>query len=89
MDILGLTPGRRGCININSGKVGSKSREHDEECRKRHENEMRKTGDARMVQQDYRLLKSMEQKYNKLTHKKAKEDNSELSSTNPQQDCCH
>ena len=45
---------------------------------------MRKIGDARMVQQDYRLLKSMEQEGEKITAKKAKEDNPEISSTNPQ-----
>ena len=56
VDIFGLTPGCRGCIAINRGLPGSKSIEHNEECRKRHENKMRKTGEARMVQQDYRLL---------------------------------
>ena len=36
---------------------------------KRHENEMRKMGDARIIQQDYRLLKSMEQEGDKLNKK--------------------
>ena len=57
VDIIGLTPGCRGCIAINRKNPGGKSIEHNEECRKRHENKMRKMGDARIVQQDYRLLK--------------------------------
>ena len=83
VDIIGLTPGCRGCININRKAPGGKSIEHNEECRKRHENKMRKTGDARIVQQDYRLLKSMEQEGERLS-KKPKEKDSAISSTNPQ-----
>ena len=81
VDLLGLTPGCRGCININRKAPGGKSIEHNEECRKRHENKMRKTGDARIVQQDYRLLKSMEQEGERLS-KKMKEKDPVVSSTN-------
>ena len=84
VDILGLTPGCRGCISLNRRNPGGKSIEHNEECRARHENKMRKTGDARMVQQDYRLLKSMEQEGDKIS-KKPKEQNLETSSTNPKE----
>ena len=89
VDIIGLTPGCRGCIAINRKKPGGKSIEHNEECRKRHENKMRKTGDARIVHQDYRLLKSMQQEGEKLEKKSSIETPIEsstpaVSSTNPQ-----
>ena len=81
--ILGLTPGCRGCIAINRKPPGSKSIEHNEECRKRHENEMRKMGDARIIQQDYRLIKSMEQEGDKL-EKKPKGNEDQVTSVNNQ-----
>ncbi len=47
---------------------------------------MRKAGEATMVQQYYWLLKRMEQESEKLTAEKAKEDNPEISSTNPREE---
>ena len=83
VDILGLTPGCRGCISLNRKNPGGKSIEHNEECRKRHENKMRKMGDARIIQQDYRLLKSMEQEGEKL-EKKTKANEVQVTSINQQ-----
>ena len=81
VEIIGLTPGCRGCNNINRKAPGGKSIEHNEECRKRHENKMRKTGDARIVQQDYRLLKSMEQEGERLSKKMKASSTPVVSST--------
>ena len=44
---------------------------------------MRKTGDARMLQQDYQLLKSMEQEGSKLNNTDVK-DNSDIIPVNPE-----
>ena len=71
---IGLTPGCRGCISINRKQPGGKSIEHNEECRKKHETRLRRIGDARIVQQDYRLLKVLSEEGEKVGKKRKIEE---------------
>ena len=80
VETRGLTLGCRGCIAINRKTHGSKSIEHSDECRKRHEGQMRKQGDARMVQQDYRLIKKIEEEVEKISKKRKTQDEGASSS---------